>query len=172
MKIKLLQKKLLRLGIVIIIIWFPNNNFAQSVKRQCISSFGSSVLIDSISIGQTAGQSYNTNGISENRTAILQGFQQPKTFAVEDISDPSLKNLKLSVYPNPASFSITIKSEEEIEQSIIQVVDINGKYVFSEKVSNLIIHNINCDAWGNGVYLITICDSEQNSKTLRLIISK
>jgi len=172
MKRKQLQKNWLFYGIVALFVMIPFDNYSQSVKRQCIPSFGSTGTADSISFEQTAGQSYFTAGYSEDNTAILQGFQQPKTFYIEDVSSSSLKNLELSVFPNPADYSFTIKSDEEIEQSFIQVVDINGKYVFSEKVTNLLIHDISCDAWVNGIYLITISDSDQNSKTLRLIISK
>jgi len=172
MRQKLLQKKWLLYCSLAVLIWLPYNNYAQSVKRQCISSYGSVVLTDSLIIAQTVGQCYNTKGSSENSTAILQGFQQPNTFSIDDITSNSLKNLNFSVYPNPASFSFTIQSEEEIEQSYIQVVDINGKYVFSEKVLNLRLHSINCEAWVNGIYFITIHDLAQNSKSLKLIINK
>ncbi|MFH2142392.1 MAG: T9SS type A sorting domain-containing protein [Bacteroidota bacterium] len=166
------QRKIpLMLGIILLTC-LPFVIQAQSVKRQCISSYGSVVLTDNLTIGQTVGQCYNTSGYSEDKTAILQGFQQPNTFSIEDISSQSLRNLNLTVYPNPASYSITIKSEDVIEQSYIHVVDINGKHVLSEKVQNLLLHRIDCESWVNGVYLITIYDSVQNSKTLRLIISK
>ena len=88
------------------------------------------------------------------------------------INQNAMSNFSVLVYPNPANSSITISSNEEIEKSMIQVTDISGKYIFSQKVQNLISHNINCASWVNGVYLITIYDSMQNSKTLRLIISK
>jgi len=172
MKRNYLKKKCLLYGILSVLVWLPYNGFAQSVKRQCISSYGSVVFTDNLTIGQTAGQCYNTSGKSENKIAISQGFQQPNTFSIEDISSNSFRNLNLLVYPNPTSYSFTIESEEEIEQSYIQVVDINGKQILSEKVSNLLSHNINCESWTNGVYIITINDALQNSKTLRLIISK
>lgn len=169
---KKLQKKWFFYGIVILFVLNPFDNYSQSVKRQCIPSFGTTGITDSISFEQTAGQSYITTSFSSDKSAILQGFQQPNTFSVEDISSLSLKNLNLSIFPNPASYSITIKSDKEIEQSFIQVIDINGKYILSENINNLIEYVIFCDSWVNGVYLITIKDSQQNSKTFKLIISK
>lgn len=170
-QIKLKQKWLLY-GSIVASICISNNSFGQSVKRQCVSSYGAVGTTDNVSISQTAGQSYHTMSTSENKTAVLQGFQQPKTFAVEDISNNDLKNLNLLVYPNPASYSVNIRSEEEIIHAFIQVVDINGKYVFSEKVSNLQVHTLNCESWVNGIYFITITDSAKNFKSLKLIISK
>jgi len=172
MKQKKLRKKWLWFGFLVFFTMQLNYNYAQSVKRQTISSYGSAVLTDNLIIGQTAGQSYGTKGSSENSTAILQGFQQPNTFTVEEINTQSLKNLNLSVYPNPASYSITITSQQKIEQASIYVQDMNGKVIFSENAPDLLMHTMNCDSWVNGIYLITIIDSNQNSKALRLIISK
>ncbi len=144
---------------------------AQSIRRQCISSYGSSVVTENVIIGQTAGQSFSTMG-NLSTASVSQGFQQPNTFVVEEIVNLVRPSLNVSVYPNPASRSITIASEEELKSSIIRVTDINGKSLFYEKVANLSTHNINCASWLSGIYLITILDSDQNSKTLKLIISK
>jgi len=167
----LLNKKWFWYGTFAVLISLTQDAYAQSIKRQCISSYGSSVVTENILISSTAGQSFNT-AVSSAAVTVSQGFQQPNTFSLKEISNPALNNLNLLVYPNPASRSITITSEKEIEQSVIQVTDINGKYLFSEKVPNLLSHTINCASWVNGVYLITIYDSLQNTKTLRLIISK
>ena len=172
MKQKHFQKRWLLYWSLAVLIWQPYNSSAQSVKRECISSYGSVTLVENISIMQTGGQSYYTTSSSETQLSILQGFQQPNTFSIEEINPISLKSLNVSVFPNPASYTINIQSTEEIAQSYIQVVDINGKYVFLEKILNLSQHNINCESWTSGVYFITIRDSEQNSKSLKLIINK
>ncbi len=157
--------------IFIVLLPLSYDGFAQSIRRQCISSYGSSVVTENVLIGQTAGQSFNTE-VSTNGVTIAQGFQQSVTFSLKEIVQPAFKNLEVLVYPNPASRSITITSEQEIEQSFIRVTDISGKQVLTEKVPNLVSYTIDCASWVNGVYLITIYDSRQNLKTLRLIISK
>jgi hypothetical protein len=149
----------------------PSDNYAQSIKRQVISSYGSSGMSDHVFIGQTAGQSFNTT-MSINGVTVSQGFQQPVTIALEEIEDQVYTDLNVLVYPNPATRSITISSKEEIPSSFIQVTDINGKYLLTEKVQNLYRHQIDCALWASGVYFITIFDAHQNNKTLRLIISK
>lgn len=168
---KILYNKLFFRVLILLIGMTPMFIHAQSIKRQSISSYGSSTILENVLIGQTAGQSFNTM-VSSGGSTILQGFQQPQTFVVEEIVSPSSKNLEVSVYPNPADRMITIESKIEIEQSYIQVTDVTGKKIFSEKVPALQTHQINCLSWGSGAYYITISDSRQYSKTMKLIISK
>ncbi len=145
---------------------------AQSIKRQVISSYGSSAVIsENITISQTAGQSYNTTANQTNGT-LSQGFQQPPSFVVEELKNTTAASLDIQMYPNPASHSITLSSKQEIYNALIQVADANGKIVRSEKIANLKEHKINCAIWANGVYFITIQDATKNNKSLRLIISK
>lgn len=166
----LLYKKWLGCGLFALCAAWPNESGAQSLKRQAISSYGSSGVTENIVISQTAGQSFHT-AVGSIGVTVAQGFQQPVLFEVKEIGGAVFKNLNVQVYPNPASRSVTITSEEEIEKSVISVSDINGKHLLSEKIPNLTSHTIDCASWANGVYLITIFDSKQNTKTLRLIIS-
>ena len=166
----LFYKKWLGCGLFAMFTALSNAGDAQSLKRQAISSYGSSGLTENIVVSQTAGQNFHT-ALGSIGVTVSQGFQQPVLFSVKEIEDPVFKNLNILVYPNPASHSVTITSEEKIEQSVILVSDINGKYLLSEKVQNLFSHTIYCGSWANGVYLITISDSKRNMKTLRLIIS-
>lgn len=165
------MKKPLRFYLILL-VWIPFNNQAQSVKRQCISSYGAIVTTNNATFEQTVGQSYNTTAFYENKTAILQGFQQPVVFKVENMNSEHIKSLKLNVYPNPADYSVTIQSEELIENSIIRVTDINGKLILSEEATQLLTYNINCDTWENGTYIITVSDINQNKSSIKLIINK
>ncbi|MEP7322571.1 MAG: T9SS type A sorting domain-containing protein [Saprospiraceae bacterium] len=167
----LLTKKWLSYGIFAFFLTLPYGDYAQSIKRQAISSYGSVGAVENVLISQTAGQAFNTT-VSSDNTTVISGFQQPSIFTLEEITAPAVKNLNVTVYPNPARQSITIASTEEIEKSSILVTDVNGRSILSQKVVNLLSHNINCASWANGVYLITINDSKRSSKTLRLIISK
>ena len=171
MKLNLIIKLKSFIGVFVILIPLTIAVHAQSIKRQSVSSYGSSSITENVLISQTAGQSFNTD-VSLIGVTVSQGFQQPITYSVKDISTPAIQNLNISIYPNPTRNSVTISSKEEIERAFIAVSDINGKYFFSEKVPNLSTHTIYIGSWSNGVYLITIYDSANNKKTLRLIISK
>jgi len=157
---------------LILLVCMPIYNQAQSVKRQCISSYGAIVTTNNASFGQTVGQPYSTAISFENTTAILQGFQQPVVFQVETINSGLLKDLNLNVYPNPAAISVTIKSMEVINNAIIRVNDLNGKLILSEKVIQLQLYDINCTGWKNGIYIVTVSDKNQNKSSLKLTIDK
>lgn len=164
----ILYGSILLLGIV------PYNSFSQSVKRQSISSYGAANHEgNNVMVSSTAGQSYNSTGFTTSETSLLPGFQQSGTFSVEDVINPEpFRTLNLTAFPNPATYSVTLHSTEEITSSIIRVVDINGREVFHEKVSALHSYIIDCGNWNNGIYFITVTDDADNFKTLKLIISK
>ena len=121
---------------------------------------------------QTVGQPFNTAVSYKNKMPILSGFQQPVIFKVETINSVLLKTFKLNVYPNPAIYSVTIKSEKLIENSIIQVTDINGRLIMSDNAMQFQTYSINCETWANGIYIITVSDKDQNVSSLKLTINK
>lgn len=145
---------------------------AQSIKRQCISSYGASVTSGNATFMQTVGQPYNTLSFRETNISVLLGFQQPASFKVEPLNSKLTKSLNLAIYPNPAAYSITINSNEIIDKPIINVTDMNGKSIFTEELSELSSHTINCAAWRNGIYLITVSDKNHNKSLLKLMINK
>ncbi len=157
---------------LILLVCIPLNNQAQSVKRHCISSYGTIVITNNASFEQTVGQPYSTAFCSGNETAVLQGFQQPAVYRVEPVNSELLKLMNVNVYPNPAVASVTIQSDGVIDNAIIRVTDINGRLILSELAIQLQMYDINCAAWGNGIYIITVCDKNQNISTFKLTITK
>jgi len=157
---------------IILLVCIPFANHAQSVKRQCISSYGAIATYDSTTFEQTVGQPYNTTASYESNTSVLQGFQQPVVFKVENINSVYIKGMDINIYPNPANYSITIQSKDSIENSLIQVMDMNGKLIMSDRITLPQTYNISCDAWENGTYIITISDINLNKSSLKLIINK
>lgn len=166
------NNKILIKYILLSLVWLPLNNQAQTIKRQCISSYGTSSLTEKTVIKQTVGQPYYTTSISFNNISILPGFQQPNVLKFKNKQTEDSKNLDLSIYPNPARYTATIHSEEIIEMSSIRVIDMYGKTILSDNVKQLQSYTINCNTWKNGIYFITVDDSNKRQTTLKLIISK
>ena len=157
---------------LILLVCIPINSQAQSVKRQCVSSYGATIASNNIICMQTVGQPFNTIASFKNKTPILPGFQQPVVFKVETINSSLLKTLNLNIYPNPASYSVTIQSGKLIENSIICVTDITGKVIMSDSAIQFHTYSINCEAWANGIYIITVSDKNQNISSIKLTINK
>jgi len=172
MKKKFLIRKLIFYSVFLLFLWLPYSNYAQAVKRQCISSYGSIVLLNDLLAGQTAGQSYFTIAFDNNKTAVLQGFQQPVAFTYNNIITVPPGNTDFKISPNPASYSFSIQSEEVINNVSVLVSDINGRNIMSEKIPQLSEHEIICESWEAGIYFITIYINNQNKQTQRIIILK
>ncbi|MFA6403736.1 MAG: T9SS type A sorting domain-containing protein [Salinivirgaceae bacterium] len=166
------KEKLLLKVILMFLIYVPFSTQAQSVKRQCISSYGSTGKSISGVYLQTVGQPYNSTVSHENNYTFLPGFQQPIVLKVENMDAMPLQGIELKVFPNPTAYSVAIQSVESIEKAVIHVMDLNGHVVLSDYAEKLETYNINCEAWANGTYFITVSDGNQNKNSLKLIINK
>jgi hypothetical protein len=143
-----------------------HNSKAQSLQRETISSTGTSVTSEGSVIRQTIGQPYNTGTNYNNSISFRPGFQQP-VFKMELISS----DLDLLVFPNPAVYFVTIKSPVPLVNVLLTVTDASGKLLLSEKIPELLSHQVNCEAWSNGVYFFNITDDKARSYSAKLIIS-
>lgn len=144
---------------------------AQSVIRECVGSAGTnSVKVENVSVQQTAGQSYSTVAYYDDEGGIRPGFQQYSKFMI-DLTESTF-NVNLNLYPNPATYSVTIESSEMIANAQLIISDLNGKIMYSENFSELSILSVNCDTWANGMYFISLSDENNNSCSSRLIINK
>jgi len=172
-----MKKRILLKGIIaggtIVLLTLPAGIMAQSVKRSCIPCYGSSAMTDKTFIVQTAGQNYFTMSSEQEKTIVLQGFLQPLNYLMSDLKpSPPVENLSFIIYPNPASNSLTIKSEEDFENPLVIVTDLNGKNIFSKRIPNVSDHEINCESWDNGIYYLTIYSGQVRKQTMSLIILK
>lgn len=156
---------------MVALIAFPAEIDGQSVKRQAISSYGGRSFANDINFSFTAGQSFSTNSVSKDGLVILKGFQQPVTFNIIQ-SDFEDELLQLKIYPNPATYSVTIESASAMEELKIKIYDFTGKAMYGNEVHNFLKHSVSCEHWPNGVYVIQAIDASGHKKTMNLIINK
>ena len=169
---KNLYQKLILYGVFILFLSLPYQNYSQTVIRQCISSYGYASSTTNVGIYQTAGQCFSTVSSTENNSKVLQGFQQPVSYSIEDKDNLLIDQLNVLVYPNPATHNVNIMSQEKIGEIYIQVTDMMGKTILLENISDFNFYSIGCESWSNGIYFISMRDSNQKSKTVKLVISK
>lgn len=88
------------------------------------------------------------------------------------LSAKELKNeLKVSIYPNPASSFVTIKSKELI--SDISILSLEGKLVKNELVNSAKIdYQMNITGLPNGVYLFKIKSIDGRTVSKKVIVSQ
>ncbi|MFO7657006.1 MAG: T9SS type A sorting domain-containing protein [Bacteroidales bacterium] len=160
------------LAFCLILLVIPLHNQAQTVKRQCISSYGASGSINGITFLQSAGQPYNTYAAADIVTAILPGFQQPVAYTVSVTSQALVKGLNLNIFPNPAVNSVTIQSAVTIENATLEVTDLQGRNVLFERPARFLSRQLECSEWEKGVYLISVSTKDQGRVTFKLTITK
>ena len=154
MKKAITLEKLLILGILILCI--PLTSYNQSIKRQSISCNAISIHNKNVLIEQTVGQSYSTVNNYDTKTSVLQGFQQPKSFFIEKTDDNHLYELDVDIFPNPANYFINIKFNEDIDNSLLDIYDINGKKILNKELFYEDNMFIDCSTWKNGTYIIKL----------------
>lgn len=160
------MKKIFTIIFFVLII----NVNAQSLQRQTIASIGAYTLDNGTLIRQTIGQPYGTTSNYSNDIRFNPGFQQP-LFRVETIHSTFKFNINISVFPNPATSQVTIKSSNVLKNVILQIISINGQQLMGEKINEFNSYTINCDSWASGVYMITL-SSDNNLYSSKLIISR
>lgn len=172
MKEKLFYHQKLYLGVFVCLFIGLHATNAQSIKRQSIASYGSSGATEGILFHQSIAQPYQTSAVYGGGVAILPGFQQPVSLKVEKLIPGNNLGLSLKVFPNPATIAVTIQSEKLIPSSLINVVDINGKIIWSEEVNDLVSYTLNCVSWKEGVYFLKVFAGDVNVSSSKLIIQK
>lgn len=163
----------MRLGIfLILLVCIPVSTQAQSLKRHCISSYCAISMTKGVTLEQTAGQPFNTIPDYGNSTSILPGFQQSVVLKTETLNPDLVKKLNITVYPNPAAYSVIIQCAEVIEKPAIRVIDLNGKLIWMVNPEGFLSYPINCEGWSNGIYIITISGKNLQNYSTKLIINK
>lgn len=106
----------------------------------------------------------------ENNVDQVQVFFDAQDFSCETVTVGSdeLSFLEASIYPNPSQGEITISFKESMNDFSVNITDISGKSVFSEKYSNTsdVLVNLN---GVQGVYLVYI-QSDKGSSTERIVL--
>ena len=116
----------------------------------------------SYSVGQVV---YTT--ASGTNGSVAQGVQQPYEISTTvGINETSI-NLELSVYPNPTTDYLTLKTDDNANLSY-NLYDMQGKVIESKKVlSNS--SNINLEGQPTATYFLNVVKNNQIVKTFKII---
>lgn len=158
-----------RTFVLTLLLITSNIGVSQSIKRQSINSLSGSGYNNNTSIHQSVGQSFSTTNYYNNSFGIRSGFQQPELFFI-DKSNTDL--FQLDVFPNPATYSLSISNDEIIPNAQLLIFDMNGKEMANSSFPEFKSHSIDCSLWTNGTYSIIIRGDKNDLYTSKLIIYK
>jgi hypothetical protein len=118
------------------------------------------------SIGLSMGNTYSANLIINTNDANLEHVEIPVVLAVTDGVEETVNQLG-SVYPNPASTSITLEGEN---LSAVAIYNVAGQLVRIEKLGS-VSNTLNLDL-ESGVYFFSIYDNNGNNSVTRVVVAK
>lgn len=98
------------------------------------------------------------NSFENDRYPALawQGIEHTEECVTDAISEQSLGEFKLKVFPNPANNYILIEGEILNSKNIIEIIDITGKSIFTQKNEGCNSLIIDVTSLNKGVYLIKV----------------
>ena len=155
-------KRLKLLGIILCGLgWFTTN------AQNAISASGAEVVSESGKVSYSVGQIAITTIVGDSGS-VSQGVQQAYIVSViEDII--GLKDIELSVYPNPTStyVSLSVGSYDK-DDLTYKLYDIKGKIIKAGLVSGSDTR-INMQNYLPAIYFIKVVNSKQEVKTFKII---
>ena len=116
----------------------------------------------SYSVGQVV---YTTN--TGTNGSVAQGVQQPFEISTTVGINETTINLELSVYPNPTTNYLTLKTDDNANLSY-QLYDLQGKIITNKKVTAK-TSTIKMEDLPKAIYFLNVTKNNQLVKTFKII---
>ena len=153
---------------LILLLLATSIGYSQTISKQVIGTAGKTQTNSNLKISWTTGEPVVGLMTVNGRNQLANGYYPALNLQTLSIEDNSLE-AQIKVFPNPTSQSLYV-SHPELNSFGIQIVDLNGKQVYSgiiNKEQPLDISN-----YTQGTYLVTIENRETNNKNKYKIIKK
>lgn len=139
--------------------------FAQTNTLQVLGSAGNTATIGNTEMTWTIGEPIANTAISTNNV-LIQGFNQG-ALLITAIDD--LKNLNVSIQPNPTSdFAIIKLDDQNLSNAQYTLTDINGKLIQQNKIENKQTI-VSFQDLSHATYFLQVKTNNQNTKTFKVI---
>ena len=153
--------------ILFFVLSVPFFGGAQTISKQVIGTAGKTQTNSNLKISWTTGEPV-VGLMTAGGNQLGNGYYPAMDIQALSIDDITL-NVEIKVYPNPTSQSLYV-SHPELNSFGIQIVDLNGKQVYSGTISK--DQPLDVSNYSQGMYLITIENKEANKKNTYKIIKK
>ena len=121
--------------------------------------------------------SYTITGLSQNTEydvyvrafcseTLVSSWSDAKSFTTDQIGISDVMNSNVSLYPNPASQTVTISGFEG--EAMVSIVDLNGREVYSTTANGTV--TVDVTGYAQGAYFVRIAG--ENTVAIRKLIVK
>ncbi len=155
--------------VLLIILLSVSFSYAQSLSQVVVASSGATIVGASNTLSFTAGEAVIGNII--NGESLGQGFW-PSAAAVLLSSEDFTFEVQATVYPNPVVNYLNLSFNDMVGQDFeVMLFDSNGRQVLHQELRNSSGNEtLNFSAFGQGIYILNIVQSETSkSKTFKII---
>jgi dienelactone hydrolase len=124
-----------------------------------------------LSTDMNPSHTYFEDGSYDVTLTVTNDWGCTKTFTttvnILGVSINEFDFVDVDLYPNPFNNELTIESEQVLEQ--ISITDASGRLIYMETPFNSGLIRVDASAWSNGIYFITIQNSNGQLVTEKLI---
>lgn len=141
--------------------------YSQSISKQVIGTAGKTQTNSNLKVSWTTGEPV-VGLMKAGGNQLGNGYYPAMDLQALSIED-NLIDLKIKVYPNPTSQFLYV-SHPELYTFFIQIVDLNGKLIYSGNINK--DEPLDISNYSRGIYAVTIENNESNKKNNYKIIKK
>ncbi|HTA81850.1 MAG TPA: T9SS type A sorting domain-containing protein, partial [Bacteroidia bacterium] len=132
--------------------------FAQTTTPDVIASAGSSSATPNVSLSWTVGEPISETGVS-SANYLTQGFEQPQTIVVTDVTSPVAGSGNVTAYPNPFTSIVSLQNNNEGKTLNVELTDMDGKTVFKTTMVNK-QQQFDLSTYSSGIYFLRVYDTD------------
>lgn len=143
------------------------NLMAQGQLQSVIANAGGyNILSPDLNVTWTVGEAVVQTISSEN--VLTQGFHQPFPEGYLSINDPGIKDLTMSIYPNPANSVLFLVFESDKNLFLnVEIYNVQGQELttFDFNTSNH-IYSVDLENYSSGMYYASIAEASTGNKLI------
>lgn len=152
---------------------FPNLIGKYLFSDYCNSRIGMVTSTGVLTYSSTfPGNNFATFGEDNNGELYVAGIGNGIVYKIVDTSltIPEFTINEYKIYPNPSKNEVYIEKPTNSYPTEVEIFDLNGKLIMSQKTDNIHKNTINTGLLSTGLYIMTIKNNLEETSTHKLLI--
>ena len=153
--------------IALLLVLISTLGYSQTISKQVIGTAGKTQSNSDLKVSWTTGEPV-VGLMTAGGNQLGNGYYPALDLQALSIEDNAM-DVNLKVYPNPTSQFLFV-SHPELNSFSIQIVDLNGKQIYTGNISKE--QPLDVSSYSQGMYMIILENKATNQKNTYKIIKK